>query len=192
MNKVIFLVLISLALSKNLRILTINSNFVVGKDKLYERQNEIRASHGVPAFAVDPDVEKHAQKFAEDAAKRGVLEHSDLDLNGERLGENIYLIMLTGGDGMPDFTGTDAIDYWYKEHTQYDYSKPGWSETTGHFTQIVWKSSTKVGCGVASGIYNTYNALWVVCDYLPAGNVVINNDATKSFKENVLPIAKRR
>ena len=28
----------------------------------------------------------------------------------------------------------------------YNWDNPGFSESTGHFTQIVWKASTQVGC----------------------------------------------
>lgn len=54
----------------------------------------------------------------------------------------------------------------------------------GHFTQVVWKGSTQVGCGAAdctghSGVLPAY----VVCRYAPAGNF----DTTAEFKANVLP-----
>jgi hypothetical protein len=38
----------------------------------------------------------------------------------------------------------------------------------GHFTQIVWRASTTLGCGKATGKDgNDY----VVCNYDPAGNI---------------------
>ena len=33
---------------------------------------------------------------------------------------------------------------------QYDYNAPGFSEATGHFTQLVWASSSAIGCSLAS------------------------------------------
>lgn len=52
----------------------------------------------------------------------------------------------------------------------YGKSDPGLSlELFGHFTQVVWKDSTHVGCGSAKcdnlGYYMT------VCNYSPPGNV---------------------
>lgn len=33
------------------------------------------------------------------------------------------------------------------EASMYDYDNPNFSEETGHFTQLVWKNTTTVGCG---------------------------------------------
>lgn len=66
----------------------------------------------------------------------------------------------------------------------YNYSNPGFSAEPGHFTQVVWKNSTQLGCGAAQGVKTLngrqYNAFYVVCHYAPAGNV------TGQFPENVL------
>lgn len=71
---------------------------------------------------------------------------------------------------------------WYDEVTNpgYDFENPGFDSGTGHFTQVVWKGSTKLGCGV-SGVY-------VVCRYCEtAGNM------EGAFPENVLPkLSSRR
>jgi hypothetical protein len=37
----------------------------------------------------------------------------------------------------------------------------------GHYTQIVWPTTTRVGCAVASNGRNDY----LVCRYSPAGNI---------------------
>ena len=68
--------------------------------------------------------------------------------------------------------------------TSYDFLTPGWNPNAGHFTQVVWKGSTQVGCGAAdcsghSGVLPAY----VVCRYAPAGNY----DTATAFKANVLP-----
>ena len=41
----------------------------------------------------------------------------------------------------------------------YNYDKPGFSPGTGHFTQVVWKSSTHVACAVAKGKRGYQNLL---------------------------------
>lgn len=51
----------------------------------------------------------------------------------------------------------------------YNYSSPGFSEQTGHFTQLVWKATTAVGCG--SRLCGT-RGWYLVCEYWPRGNVV--------------------
>lgn len=51
----------------------------------------------------------------------------------------------------------------------YNYSDPVFSEQTGHFTQLVWESTSTVGCGARlCGTKGWY----LVCEYWPRGNVV--------------------
>ena len=50
----------------------------------------------------------------------------------------------------------DAVDDWYAENVHYDYNtcESSDGETVGHFTQVVWMSSERVGCGVARSATN--------------------------------------
>jgi|307.fasta_scaffold360476_1 hypothetical protein len=82
--------------------------------------------------------------------------------------------------GTGDFaSAASSVEQWYNEIRQYNFSAPGFSSATGHFTQMVWRSSTQLGCAMANCSGET---LWV-CRYSPAGN--INSPA--QFQENVLP-----
>lgn len=46
---------------------------------------------------------------------------------------------------------TAAVDGWGSERKSYNFKKPtGFSEKTGHFTQVVWRNTTSVGCGRAA------------------------------------------
>ncbi|MCG6120676.1 MAG: CAP domain-containing protein, partial [Blastomonas sp.] len=38
----------------------------------------------------------------------------------------------------------------------------------GHYTQIIWRGTRQVGCAIASNSQDDY----LVCRYLPAGNVM--------------------
>jgi hypothetical protein len=40
----------------------------------------------------------------------------------------------------------DGLKAWYDEISLYNYNNPVFSSGTGHFTQMVWKSSTALGC----------------------------------------------
>jgi len=51
---------------------------------------------------------------------------------------------------------------------------------TGHFTQVVWKGSQQLGCGVAS-CPAIPGGTFYVCRYVPAGNV------QGAFPNNVTP-----
>ncbi len=65
----------------------------------------------------------------------------------------------------------------------YDFKKPGYSDKTGHFTQIVWKSTKKVGCARCGGKGSKWYETYVVCDYSPSGNIVGDNNIY--FEQNV-------
>jgi len=72
------------------------------------------------------------------------------------------------------WTTPKAVKMWYDEIEIYDFKNPGFSSATGHFTQVVWKGSSKLGCGYQGGN--------VVCRYCKeAGNM------SGAFEENVLP-----
>ena len=75
-----------------------------------------------------------------------------------------------------------VTSWWYSEESQYDYANPGWQSGTGHFTQMVWKGTTEIGCGMAqcSSGNRGYPYVWV-CQYNPPGNVI------GAFAENVFP-----
>jgi len=64
------------------------------------------------------------------------------------MGENLYW-----GDSSKAKTCVDANKSWYSEEKDYDYydgsSKNG--RAIGHFTQMVWKGTTRFGVGVATG-----------------------------------------
>lgn len=74
---------------------------------------------------------------------------------------------------------TSAINQWYNEVYRYDFSRPGFSSLTGHFTQLVWGSTRLLGCAQARcpvGIH-AWGILWtnpdmvyLVCRYSPRGN----------------------
>jgi uncharacterized protein YkwD len=58
-----------------------------------------------------------------------------------------------------------AVTAWYDEVSAYDFSKGGFSGATGHFTALVWRDTTKVGCAVNKACsMPTY-----ICQYSPPG-----------------------
>ena len=75
---------------------------------------------------------------------------------------NIYFYQGSYGENLAKGYGDwkSAITAWYDEVSDYDYSNPGFSSSTGHFTQLVWVGTTKLGCGVAdcngSMYYNNF------------------------------------
>ena len=56
---------------------------------------------------------------------------------------------------------------WYSENENFDYEMGEYSSKTADFTQIVWKASTRIGCGISCIEKNCYAA----CNYSPGGNM---------------------
>jgi hypothetical protein len=130
--------------------------------------NKLRRLHTAPDLQWDAGLAEYAARYAAQCHFR----HSK-----GGYGENL-------ATGFPD-TST-AIHAWYDEHNDYSYQRPQFSSTTGHFTQMVWKSTTKLGC--ASYPCNGKNGTqgdFLVCEYSPQGNVMNRG----YFARNVLPIS---
>jgi glioma pathogenesis-related protein 2 len=135
------------------------------------KHNTYRATHKSPNITIDNSLNTSAQAWAEKIASSENFEHS----NTPNVGENIYASYTSETSIDPTTLGNGAVEDWYSEIKDYKYESPGFSSETGHFTQVVWKGSTKLGCGAAQGtatIQGTkYNAFYVVCQYAPAGNM---------------------
>lgn len=53
----------------------------------------------------------------------------------------------------------------YKEGKQYDFSNPGFTMTSGHFSQIVWQDTQRIGCALVP----TCSMPTIICHYYPPG-----------------------
>ncbi|KAI8577656.1 hypothetical protein K450DRAFT_282434 [Umbelopsis ramanniana AG] len=124
--------------------------------------NAYRAKHSAPALKWNSTLASYAQKWSDGC----VFQHS-----GGPYGENLAM-------GYGDWKS--VVSAWYNEEKNYDYSKPGFSSSTGHFTQVVWVSTTQIGCGVKK-CSNQGNAPIYTCSYAPPGNYL------GEFEKNVLP-----
>ncbi|CAH1798831.1 unnamed protein product, partial [Owenia fusiformis] len=127
----------------------------VSKDECLNEHNKYRAKHGAPPLEWDNKLAKAAQKVAQNSK----FEHSN---NG--FGENIAM-------SSDEMTCAKAIKMWYDEVKDYGKNNGG---VTGHFTQVVWKSSTKVGCSVGKpggiSFSNGMKGQMLACNYSPPGN----------------------
>lgn len=132
-----------------------------------DAHNRARAKHCAAPLTWSPRLAAIAQKWADTLRAR----HCSFEHSGGTTGENLA----AGTIGALDPTST--VDYWYSEIKDYKFPNGGFSETTGHFTQVVWKGTTSVGCGHSQC---NGNDIWV-CEYDPAGNW------EGQYRENVLP-----
>ncbi|CDR47647.1 CYFA0S35e00716g1_1 [Cyberlindnera fabianii] len=152
---------------------------------ILDRHNEYRARHGVPNLTWNSELSAYAQSYIDElsttstSACSGTLVHSPR--TGLNYGEN-----LAYGNISP----TQGVDLWYNENVYYNYDDPenssGDFESYGHFTQLVWKDTTQLGCVVQSC---PSNRIYLICEYYTAGNIFLggnNVDRWYFFKRNVL------
>jgi uncharacterized protein YkwD len=136
------------------------------------QHNAYRSAHRTPALQSSQSLNDSAQKYANQLVVKGVFEHSNIP----GLGENLFVLHTTAPGVNIGNLATHAVKSWYDEVSLYNYNKPDFSHQTGHFTQIVWKDSTNIGCGIAQGATNIkgtrFNSFYVVCHYNPPGNVM--------------------
>ena len=137
------------------------------EDEMVRIHNTQRAKHGAPAVRWNASIASVAQQWAETNARENRMYHRQ----PSKYGENIY--WMSGGT----VTAAMAVNAWYGEVSQYNFAKPGFSGATGHFTQVVWKGTTEIGCGQAR---DAKGGTYVVCNYNPPGNF------TGRFPENVM------
>jgi uncharacterized protein YkwD len=133
-------------------------------NKCLRIHNEKRATDRnviAPPLVWDKELATAAEQYAQNMADSGSFNH---DSNRGDVGENLYMSTGTAGCQV-------ASEAWYNEVDNYSPGSPvgGFSiGAVGHYTQMMWKSTKKLGCGAASGRGGTY----VVCRYFPAGNIV--------------------
>jgi uncharacterized protein YkwD len=89
--------------------------------------------------------------------------------SGGQYGENIFA---TSGMAKP----SDVVGSWVSEQAKYDYANNSCSAVCGHYTQVVWAKSLRLGCAVADCTQNSPfgggNWQFWVCNYDPPGNFV--------------------
>lgn len=141
---------------------------------LLSKHNSYRTTHHSPALTLNNSLNSTAESWAKQIATTGAFVHSSSNQrNGA--GENLYVFYTTASIAT-DTLANNAVKSWYDEVAKYNYANPGFATSTGHFTQVVWKNSTQLGCGAAEGTKTLngtqYKAFYVVCHYAPAGNVL--------------------
>ncbi len=128
--------------------------------QMLDAHNQWRKRYNVPSLTWSPQLTSYAQDWANKLLKEGKFEHRQ----NSRYGEN--LAWASGQQMSPQ----QVVNMWGNEVKDYNYAtnscKPG--KVCGHYTQIVWRNTKQVGCGVAR---SSGKEIWV-CNYNPPGNYI--------------------
>jgi len=122
------------------------------------RNNEIRAERfsGSPISWSDT-LAISAQEHADYLASTNTFEHGN-----SPYGENLY----ASGSDVGYVT---AINSWYEEKSYFNTTTKEYSYQSGHYTQLIWKNTTEVGCAKSSS--SSWRTI-IVCRYNPPGNYI--------------------
>ena len=153
--------------------LAVGSSPIVARDdfrnlpeRLLAVHNRERAAAGVPPLRWDAGLAAGAQAYAAELGRTGRLVHSARQTR-QGAGENLW----RGTAGA--FSAEHMADDWARERRMF---RPGvfpnvsttgnWADVA-HYTQMIWRTTERVGCGLHRSAQWDY----LVCRYAPAGNV---------------------
>lgn len=126
--------------------------------------NSPRADVGVGNVAWNTTVAAYAQSYANQRAGDCRLVHS-----GGPYGENLFW-----GSAGYAWTASNAVGSWASEKQYYDHATNTCSapsgQSCGHYTQLVWRASTAIGC--ARVVCSNNAGVFIICNYYPPGNVI--------------------
>ena len=133
-------------------------------DRLLAAHNRERALVGAPPLQWDATLAADAASYGPTLASLGHLVHSPRDT---RPGERENLAMAWHATLSPE----QLVDMWAREKLLLmpglfpNVSRTGQWQDVAHYTQMVWPTTTHVGCAI-------YSADWdyLVCRYSPPGN----------------------
>jgi uncharacterized protein YkwD len=159
-----------------------NTDFV---NTILEIHNSERAAVGVPPLVWSDILAADAQEYADHLAAIGKLEHmwqsesNEWSQKAHGANENLaawthgctlsslvppldYTKVVCPGDTLS--TLRTMVMSWVNEKKDFSGT---YNDVNGHYTQMIWKATTELGCGTATGSDgNDY----LVCRYLPSGN----------------------
>jgi hypothetical protein len=123
---------------------------------------------GLTPLAWDKMLAKDAGRWAAKLATENRFEHAYDELRRKKQGENLWM-------GTANAYGyAEMVSYWLDERDLAksgvfpDISRTGNWIDVGHYSQIIWPATQKVGCAIA---HNGDDEI-LVCRYFPAGNKV--------------------
>ncbi|KAI6291374.1 hypothetical protein MCOR34_010193 [Pyricularia oryzae] len=124
--------------------------------------NRFRSQHSAPDLEWNDTLADSSASHLDSVATPSRCEFAH---SGGPYGENLAL-------GYADAAA--GVVAWGDERRGYDFGSGEFDDRTGHFTQMVWRDTSDVGCGrKLCGGGDDGGARWfLVCQYWPRGNIV--------------------
>jgi hypothetical protein len=134
--------------------------------RILAAHNAERARMHMPPLTWDSELGNGAAAYAQQLAFTGMFQHSNRQAR-RGIGENLWM----GTHGA--FSVEAMVGGWSAEKRYFipgvfpNNSSTGDWEDVGHYTQMIWPTTTRIGCAIAS----TPRIDYLVCRYATAGNV---------------------
>jgi len=140
--------------------------------------NKVRAKHRLPPLRWSNELAGYAQQWATELSRNrncSMQHRPNYGRFKQRFGENLFWASpeewSNGAVTLQKLTVHDIVNAWAEEEGFYNYQTNQCitGKDCGHYTQIVWKESRKVGC--AQVVCKDKAQLWA-CNYDPPGNYI--------------------
>jgi len=144
-------------------------------DEMVAAHNQWRAKVRTPPLTYSPELAASAQRWADHLKTENQcrMQHSKPD---GKYGENLYWASaIRWSDGkreVQQVSPQKVVDAWGSEVKDYEYAHNTCAQgkMCGHYTQVVWKNTSRVGCAFAV-CEDSKEQVWV-CQYQTPGNWV--------------------
>ncbi len=138
------------------------------RDVMLDGHNAERAALGLPPLVWDEALAGEAAHYAAAMAASGAFRHSARNERATPSGENLW----AGPRGLHDYGA--MLGTFLEERPLLrpgarlpDLSRSGRWQDVGHYSQLIWRATRRLGCALAEGRDKDY----LVCRYVPAGNI---------------------
>ena len=137
--------------------------------EILQAHNYYRSQVGVPPLHWSDTLASHAQEYATFLSNNQLFNHSStIDRNGE--GESLWMGTATNNTTFTQMIKSFGNEQQYYQHGIFPHvsTTGNWSQV-GHYTQMIWRDTTQLGCAGSIGTDGNYR---LVCRYWTAGNVI--------------------